>query len=379
MQRKLLIYETTHYETLPGLVELSLDHFDEICIFAATPSILDDCNHFSAFQNSHIRWVIKQPSESHRKFIKKLFRQLSAGAYSHFFINSLDNNLLYFAWLLRKHPNVHTVLNVHCIHDYTTFRYHSIISFSESIAKKILHPRIKFYRVLAPAMPDYLKSFLKNIEVEYIPGMFFNKTRETDFLQKPFQIVVPGNIEKKRRHYEMIPAVAKTLGKTLKSDQQVELVIMGNSNTAYGKALTDAIKHAIADSPVSLITFDRDVPYGIYSRYYYSPVIWTPIRLKMQSIRGVEEINGLSNSAGFIVDFVHYGQPSLIPSDIHFSKEFDPLFFTYSTPDEAAALLNTFINNKDILRQRKKSIETICSTYTSNKFRDPFLRLMKLY
>ena len=378
MQRKLLIYETTHYETLPGLVELSLDHFDEICIFAANPSILDDCNHFSAFQNSHIRWEIKQPSESHRKFIKKLFRELSAGAYSHFFINSLDNNLLYFAWLLRNHPGVHTVLNVHCIHDYTTFRYHSIVSFSESIAKKILHPRINFYRVLAPAMPAHLKSFLKNIEVEYIPGMFFHAARKTDFSHKPFQIVVPGNIEKKRRHYEIVPAVAQTLAKTLKSDQQVELVIMGNSNTAYGKALIHAIKHAILDSPVSLITFDRVVPYSIYSRYYSSSVIWSPIRLKMQSIRGIEEINGLSNSAGFIVDFVHYGQPGLIPSEIHFSKEFDPLFFTYSTPDEAAAMLSTFINNKDILLQRKKSIETICSAYTSNKFRDTFVRLMKL-
>lgn len=378
MQRKLLIYETTHYETIPGLVELSLDHFDEICIYAANPSIPGDCNHFSAFQNSCIRWVIKQPLESHRQFIKNLFGELSAGSYSHFFINSLDNNLLYFAFLLRKYPGIHTVLNVHCIHDYTTFRYNSIISFSESIAKKILHPRVKYYRVLAPAMPAYLKSFLQNIEVEYIPGMFFNKTGKTDLSQKPFQIVVPGNIEKKRRHYEIIPAVAKTLAKTVRSDQQVELVIMGNSNSTYGKELIHAIKQAITDSPVSLITFDKDVPYGIYSRYYYSHIIWSPIRLKMQSIRGIEEINGLSNSAGFIVDFVHYAQPSLIPSEISFSKEFDPLFFTYSSPDEAAAMLLTFINDLDILHQRKKHIETVCSTYTRDKFRDTFRRIMNL-
>lgn len=378
MQRKLLIYETTHYETLPGIVELSLDHFDNICIFAVNPSVLDNCLHFDAFQNRNIKWVIKQSEESHRRFIKKLFGELSSGAYSHFFINSLDNNLLYFALKLRKHPDVHTVLNVHCIHDYTTFRYNTIISFSESIAKKILHSRIKYYRVLAPAMPAYLKSFLKDIMIEYIPGMFFNKTGKTDLSHKPFRIVVPGNIEKKRRHYEIIPAVAKTLAKTLRSDQQTELVIMGNSNTAYGKELIEDIKQAIIHSSLSLITFSKDVPYEVYSRYYYSHIIWSPIRLKMQSLSGIEEINGLSNSAGFIVDFVHYAQPSLIPSVINFSKEFDHLFFTYSTPDEAAIMLNTFINDIGILQQRKKSIEQIVSTYNSNNFRDIFLRLMKL-
>jgi hypothetical protein len=378
MQRKLLIYETTHYEALPGLVELSLDHFDEICIFAAHASVLDNCRHFDAFQNSNIKWVTKQPAESHRKFIKKLFGKLSSGSYSHLFINSLDNNLLYFALKLRRHSNIHTVLNVHCIHDYTTFRYNTIISFSESIAKKILHSRVKYYRVLAPAMPAYLKSFLKDIEIEYIPGMFFNKTGKTDLSHKPFRIVVPGNIEKKRRHYEIIPAVVKILAKTLGSDQQTELVIMGNSNTVYGKELVENIKQAIIHSSLSLITFDKDVSYDVYSRYYYSHIIWSPIRLKMQSLRGIEEINGLSNSAGFIVDFVHYAQPSLIPSMISFSKEFDPLFFTYSTADEAALMLNTFVNDIDILQQRKKNIELIISNYNSNKFRTVFLRLMKL-
>ncbi len=378
MQKNILIYETDHYETLPGLVELAVEHFEQICIFAANPSIVEDCKHFSVFQNENIKWVTKRPEESHRLFIKKLFKELAARTYSHFFINSLDNNLLYFAWKLRKHPAVHTVLNVHCLHDYTTFSYDNIVLFSESFAKKILHRHIKYYRVLAPAMPGYFRSLMKNIEVEYIPGLFFNRKGETDFSTKPFKIVIPGNIEMKRRHYEIIPVVARTLAEKLSDDHKVELILMGNSNTAYGTELVQNIKKAIENSSVSLVTFNSEVPYEIYSRHYYSHITWSPIRLKMQSIRGVEEINGLSNSAGFIVDFIHYAQPSLIPSDISFSKELDPLFFTYATPEEASNILISFINDINILQRRKELLAAVCSHYDSNKFREAFTRLMNL-
>ena len=379
MKKKLLIYETTHYETLPALIELSLEKFEEITIFAATPSIQVDDNYFPVFHNKNIKWHTKAAAQSHRHFLKELFKELQKD-YSHFFINSLDNNLLYAAIKLSLFKKkIHVVLNVHCIHDYVKFRYHTFISATESIAKKILHRRIRHYRVLAPAMPVHLKSFLSAIEVEYVPGLFFRQFERIDFSKSPFQIVVPGAVEKKRRIYESLPAILRELGRLLSPGQKIELVLLGNSNTPYGQHVRTGIRSVIAGLSITLITFDNEVGYKTFSSYYANAhIVWSPIRRNTKSIRGEDEINGLSNSAGLIVDFPHYARPALIPADISFSAGIDNILFRYATPDEAVSFLHNFINNYKILEEQKKQIEDLCSGYTVSQFRTAFNRVMKL-
>lgn len=379
MQKKLLIYETTHYETLPALVELAIEQFEQVTIYAASPDIVESCRHFPVFQNKKIKWVTKTKEQPNRAFIHQLFQELTQDNYSHFFINSLDHNLYYFSRKLSAvYRNIHTVLNVHTIHDYTSSSYSSVLNISESLAKKKLHRFIKYHRVLAPAMPAYLKSRLKNTEVEYIPGMFYSSFPATDFTQTPFRIVVPGTVEAKRREYEIIPTVIRLMGERLGKDQKIELAILGNGNTSFGKELEKKIREVMW-SGISLITFDREVDYDTYSSYYSSAhLIWSPLRLNMESIRGVPEINGLSNSAGLIVDFVHYAHPTLIPSGIQFDDQLDPSFFRYTGPEEAAVQLSYFIHGPGILQQRQKEIMQVCSAYTVDKFRPAFKKLMNL-
>jgi hypothetical protein len=379
MQKKLLIYETTHYETLPALVELAVEQFEQVTIYAVNQDIEESCRHFPVFGSNKIKWVEKTNDQNNRTFIKQLFDELASGDYSHLFINSLDHNLFYFSQQLsRIGKNIHTVLNVHTIHDYTSNRYNSILNISESLAKKKLHRLIKNYRVLAPAMPAYMKSRLKNIEAEYIPGMFYRSFPLPDSQRSPFRIVVPGTVEKKRREYELIPTVLEELKKRLDSSREIELVILGNANSVFGKELEQNIQAVLSPS-ISLILFDRDVPYDTYSSYYASAhIIWAPVRLHMESIREVKEINGLSNSAGFIVDFIHYAHPSLIPSTIKFDDQLDLLFYQYANAEEVAIQLMTFINNPGILQERQQQIRDFCNSYTGEKFREAFKRLMNL-
>jgi hypothetical protein len=379
MQKKLLIYETTHYETLPAIVELALEKFEQVTIYVVSRDIPESCEHFPVFKSKKIKWVAKPEEQANWSFIKQLFQELTNENYSHFLINSLDHNLYYFSLQLsgvtRK---IHTVLNVHTIHDYTTTRFNSILNISESIAKKRFYRLIKNHRVLAPAMPAYLKSRLNEIEVEYIPGMFYRSFPLTEFAKSPFRIVVPGAVEKKRREYESIPQVISFLAERLGRDQKIELVILGNSNSSFGKELKMEIRDILSPS-ISLIVFDKDVAYDTYSSFYSSAnIIWAPIRLNMESIRGVPEINGLSNSAGFIVDFIHYAHPSLLPADIKFDEKLDQLFFRYINPEDAADQLLRLINEPGILHIREWEIRAKCSSYTAEKFRPAFNRLMNL-
>lgn len=379
MQKKLLIYETTHYETLPALLELAIEQFDQITIYAASQDTYESCNHFPVFQQAKIKWFNQSKDQGNREFIKQLFHEMISGNYSHFLINSLDHNLLYFSLKLSGiEKKIHTVLTVHVIHDYTTARYNSLVNISESIAKKKLHRLIKNYRVLAPSMPAYMKSRLKKIEVEYIPGMFYQAFPETDFTQSPFRIVVPGNVEEKRREYESIPQVIKLMTGKLEKYHPIELVILGNNNNPYGKALEKNIRAALPPY-ISLIVFDRDVTFNTYSSYYSSAhIIWAPVRLHMESIRKVPEITGLSISAGLIVDFIHYARPTLVPSPIKFDQQLDPLFFRYAGPEDAAHQLLAFVNDPRLLQQRQTETRTICSAYTAQKFRTVFKQLMNL-
>jgi len=378
MQKKLLIYETTHYETLPALVELALEQFEAISIYADSADIYDSCRHFTACQSSNIKWITKPSSTSNLQFISQVFSDLESNNYSHFFVNSLDHNLYFFTRKLsRIYRNVHTVLNVHTIHDYTSSRYNSILNVSESLAKKKLHQIIKNCRVLAPAMPAYLKSRLPGLTVEYIPGMFYQPFPSPKFQETPFRIVVPGTVEEKRRDYEIIPTVVSLLAQKNR-DRSIELVILGNSNTAFGKKLEKDIREVLP-ATISLIRFDRDVAYDTYSKYYSSAhIIWAPVKLNMESIRGVPEINGLSNSAGLFVDFVHYAHPTLIPEVINFDDKLDPLFLRYTDPKDAADKIETFLHNPNILVSQQEKIQSVCTAYTADKFREAFKKLMAL-
>ena len=378
MQKKLLIYETTHYETLPALVELALEQFELISIYADSADVFDSCRYFTVCQSSKIKWITKPASTFNRAFIGQIFKDLSGNNYSHFFINSLDHNLYYFTQKLSGiYRNIHTVLNVHTIHDYTSSRYNSILNVSESLAKKKLHRIIKNCRVLAPAMPAYLKSRLPGLTVEYIPGMFYQYFPKPDYSKTPFRIVVPGTVEGKRREYDIIPTVVNLLAKN-NQGKQIELVILGNSNTAFGKKLEKEIRE-ILPSNISLILFDKDVAYDTYSKYYASAhLIWAPVKLNMESIRGVPEINGLSNSAGLIVDFVHYGHPTLIPEGINFNDKLDPLFLRYTGPKNAADKISAIIQTPHVLASQQDNIQSVCSAYTADKFREAFKTLMNL-
>lgn len=378
MQKKLLIYETTHYETLPALVELALEQFSAITIYADSADVYDSCRHFPACQSSQVNWVTRPKSISKREFIHHLFTDISRNNYSHFFINSLDHNLYYFTQKLsRIYRDVHTVLNIHTIHDYTSTRYNTILNISESLAKKKLHRIIKYHRVLAPAMPGYLRSRLPNITAEYIPGMFYYSFPVPRNIETPFRIVVPGTVEKKRRDYAIIPTVISLLAKEIPS-RPIELIILGNTNTAFGKELEKQIREVLT-SNISLIIFDRDVAYDTYSAYYSSAhIIWAPVKLNMESIRGVPEINGLSNSAGLIVDFVHYAHPTLIPADIKFDDKLDQLFFRYTDPKDAAHKIASLIQAPEALVSAQEKIKSVCSAYTAGKFREAFKKLMNL-
>jgi hypothetical protein len=379
MQKKLLIYETTHYETLPAIVELALEQFEQVTIYVVSRDIPESCDQFPVFKNHKIKWVIKPDDQVNWSFIKQLFQELTNENYSHFLINSLDHNLYYFSLQLSGvNRNIHTVQNVHTIHDYTTTRYNSILNISESIAKKRFYRLIKNHRVLAPAMPAYLKSRLNGIEVEYIPGMFYRPFPSTEFAKSPFQIVIPGAVEKKRREYEIIPQVISSLSAKIGTAQKIELVILGNSNNPYARELGNDIRQVLSPS-ISLVIFETDIAYKTYSSWYSSSnIIWAPVRLNMESIRGVSEINGLSNSAGFIVDFIHYAHPSLLPAAIKFDDQLDQLFFRYTSAEDAADQLLGFINDPAILQQREEEIISKISSYTTEKFRPAFNRLMNL-
>lgn len=379
MQKKLLIYETTHYETLPAIVELALEKFDQVTIYVVSPEIPESCNPFPVFKSNKIKWVIKPGDQANWSFIKQLFQELTIDNYSHLLINSLDHNLYYFSMQLSGvSGDIHTALNVHTIHDYTTTRYNSILNISESIAKKRFYRMIKNHRVLAPAMPAYLRSRLKDIEVEYIPGMFYQPFPSIDFTKSPFQIVIPGAVEQKRREYEIIPQVVSHLAKKIGSENKIELVILGNSRNAYASQLEREIREVLSPS-ISLVIFETDVAYNTYSSWYSAAnIIWAPVRLNMESIRGVSEINGLSNSAGFIVDFIHYAHPSLLPAAIKFDDHLDQLFFRYHNPADAADQLLGFINDPGILQQRESEIRAKIASFTAEKFRPAFKRLMNL-
>ncbi len=94
----LLIYETTHHETLPAMLDLALEYFDNVYVYLKESSYenLTGVNSPEAIWPK-TRFFIQEPGRPNLSFIRECFSTLQLKKIGHLHISTLDNNLLYIA------------------------------------------------------------------------------------------------------------------------------------------------------------------------------------------------------------------------------------------------------------------------------------------
>lgn len=137
---------------------------------------------------------------------------------------------------------------------------HDLRKLTSSTGQRLICRRMSGYLVVAPYLT---KDFPLRRPVEYFSPLPPRPERPCAGLSKAAGetwIVVPGNVEKKRRDYASLPHLAREL-----AGSGVRIVVLGNIGKGDGPWLREQVRSAGLDT--MFVFFDRFVPEDVYDSY----------------------------------------------------------------------------------------------------------------
>ncbi|HEV9038664.1 MAG TPA: hypothetical protein VGQ51_18635 [Puia sp.] len=362
----IVIYETTHHENLPALLDLCETRFPRVIVFLKESS----WQNLSGGQSPSDRWprteFIRQPAGSrNRPFIRSLFSFIRRHHCSHLHLSTLDNNLLVFALRIAMAGNVHISLTVHEVNAWFRDSFRSVRKLSESLAKRFLRRRVRHYTVFLPAIADHFRQRMPDAVTVFIPSRFYMGPSPRG-AALPLTIVVPGSVEANRRDYESVAAFFETW----RPARPVRLILLGDSDSPYGSAIV--ARFARLESSEFLFTsYKGYIPERLYEqKLREADLIWSPLRVHKTGGHDEPETYGLTTASGLTADLLLNNIPALVPAEFGLPEPFRKALLPYSSMEDIARLI-------DIGRQAglRGDIDKAFVFFRKENFFDAFDRL----
>ena len=378
--RAMVIYETTHHENLPALLDLCETRFSKVVVFLKEVSYLNVIG--SGLRGA--RWpktqFIVQPSDCpNRVFIRQMFVLLDKRRFSHLHLSTLDNNLLLFALRLCMTGGIQVSLTIHEVNSWFDYPWRSLRDWTENLAKVILHKRITHYSFFLPAMADALRRRMPKATAEFIPSRFFQPppTSSAAEQRRPFTIVIPGSVDANRRDYAFVADFFRIwLPSHTPANRPILLVILGDSRSPEATAIVAAFK-ALESAKFSVLSFsDGYVPESIYEQQLAAAdLLWSPLKLHKLGSRNNPEIYGQTTASGLTADLLLNDTPALVPEGLLLPDVFQPALLPYLSAEEVGQLLDKLINDDQWLPQLRLKIAASFSFFAKENFSAAFARL----
>ncbi|HZK63682.1 MAG TPA: hypothetical protein VFC34_06025, partial [Puia sp.] len=202
MPARLLIYETTHHETLPAILDLAALYFEKVTVFLREMTYQNICRTPGEIKWKNTVFVRQSATVSNRIFIRDALHFARRNGITHFHISTLDNNMLYFAMGLVRLPELYISLSIHAVNEYRKYKARNLRDLTESLAKLFFHRRVGHYRVLSPGMIDIFHQNFPGTSCQFIPSRFFAAPQAGIREKKDYlKIVIPGTVDPNRRDY----------------------------------------------------------------------------------------------------------------------------------------------------------------------------------
>jgi hypothetical protein len=394
-RRIMVIYETTHHENLPALLDLGESRFDQVIVFLKAIS----WQNVSGKDSLAGRWpkteFIVQPADcSNRAFIHRLFTCLRRRNCSHLHVSTLDNNLLPFTLRLFLADSVQASLTVHEVNDYFARSFGSARDMTETVAKFLLRRRIRRYSFFLPAMAERFRQRMPSAITEFIPSRFYQPQprarpdrTNADTLEpvraigdspsagKAFTIVIPGSVDPVRRDYGLVAGIIATLPKT----RPIELVLLGDGGTLPAKPIITRLL-SLQSGSFRLRHFMGYIPETTYEQELArADLIWSPLHVHKKGSRGVPETYGQTTASGLTADLLLVSIPALTPRELDLPAPFRAALLSYASPGEAGHILDRLSTDPDWLPQLRRDIDRAFAFFVKENFLAAFDRLTLLH
>lgn len=331
------IFETGHFEVAYTLIRLFDEPGNQVTVFAYAPAARQ-LKYLMGGNGSRFKWVIKPDTASRRSFIKTIRATVQQEDIRLLLLDSVEDNFLHYARMIRRLSGVRTILTLHDINNY--FEYHhngTLRRFVRNYGKKKLIQAVEEFTVLSSTMEEALRSKLPpGKTVRSIPGSIFN----ADQYQEPgktdavINITVPGSIDERRRDYDSVLTLLELCNSR---NIPVKIILLGGLSIAYGARVAARLK-AYAQRHDNLIWYeDEIVEQPEFDRVMQAThLIFSPVQIDTVMSDDVREQYGITKSSGNTGDMIRFARPAIIPQALRLSPEFSACVIRYRDIKEIA-------------------------------------------
>jgi len=370
------IFETTHFEGAYPVIKCFDNGANEITIFCYEESYRQ-FQHLFEGQMEKFSWVVKSQQDSKYKFIYRIYKETKSRKLDLLYLNTISDNFIFYAWILRFLKGVRVVLTIHSINNFfwklPSLNLRAVI---RSVGKKQLIKQVNEFNVVAMTLVDYLRTKLAASKIIYtVPGAVYEqRKRELKPLEnkKISRIVVPGIIDARRRNYQDVLQLAELINKT---GMRISITLLGGLNKEFGSSIIESIKNSPDTADLKYYTapvvdqpeFDREMD--------DADIVLLPATVQTYILDGIYEEYGVTQSTGTLFDIVKHAKPFIAPRNLRVDPFLEKSCLRYDSVDEILEIIQALEESPDVWQdlQRKAKIASTHYTIEAVRKRNPGL------
>jgi hypothetical protein len=319
---------------------------------------------------NRFQWEILDNSGSKWRYFRQLYRSAKKHQLDLFYLNTISNNHIFYAWVIGLLRIPRVVITIHDINCFFKSRWSvNARPLTHHIGKKAIIKRVKEFNVVADTMIDYLRETTHGKkQVHNIPGAVFERGQTTLSLTSPLHLVVPGSLDKKRRDYNQ---VFDLLQAAETRQLRLHITLLGGYADEYGKGIVQraaALKTSYAtvtvyDTPLVLQDeFDRQLDNAHF--------IFIPSVVNTAICFDIPETYGLTKSSGNIFDVIKHARPFISPQSLRIPVTLESSCFRYSSIEQLTDFLAGLVQSKNDYGQWQLQALVNSQEYTIAKVRE---------
>ncbi|WP_207512705.1 hypothetical protein [Longitalea luteola] len=363
------IFEMEHFEGAYPVIQLFDMPANQLVIFTDA----DTYNRFADLFRERVscfQWEILDTSGGKWRFFRQLYKAAKKHELDLFYLNTISNNHLFYAWVIGALRIARVVITVHDINclfkSRWSYRFRQLV---QHIGKKALIKRVSEYNVVSDTMIAYLRETTGGqMQIHNVPGAVFESEQHTLTIDDHIHLVVPGSLDKKRRDYNQTFELLKAA-----EAQQLRLhiTLLGGHNDGYGKAVIQqaaAMKLTYAritvyDTRLVLQDeFDRQL-----NRAHF---IFVPSVIHTAICYAIPETYGLTKSSGNMFDVIKHARPFIAPYALRIPASLESSCFRYTSIDHLVNFLAAMMQNKTAYTAWEQQALANSREYTIAKVRE---------
>jgi hypothetical protein len=363
------IFEMEHFEGAYPVIQLFDMPANQLVIFTDAATF-ERFTHLFKEDVDRFQWEILDNTGGKWRFFSQLYIAAKKHKLDIFYLNTISNNHLFYAWVIGLLRIARVVITVHDINCMFKSKWSlQLRPFIHHIGKKALIKRVSEYNVVADTMVDYLRETTGGqMQVHNIPGAVFERTQAQLAISSPLHLVVPGTLDKKRRDYSQVFALLKAAEA---SRLPLHVTLLGGYTDAYGKAViqqaaalkTTCTKITVYDTGlVHQDEFDKQLDKAHY--------IFIPSVVNTAICFSIPETYGLTKSSGNIFDVIKHARPFIAPQSLRISATLERSCFRYTSIDQLVQFLNEIIQQKEDYNKWQQQALAGSKEYTIAKVRE---------